>query len=186
MIHLQTQRLIIRDHKTSDLESHHKLMSDDKIMYHIQDIQTNSIEESEKNLQDAINEIENPNRTMYFLRIESKQGEHIGEIGYTVTDFTPMGKLVHLGYFIYPQYWGKGYVTEALKELMEFAFMNNNVFRITTGCFKENIGSEKVMIKCGMVKEGEYKKIQWHDGEMKDRVSYRILLEEWIEFNNIY
>lgn len=181
MINLQTHRLRIRDHISSDLGSHHKLLIDSKVMHYIQDIQTYSLEESKSNLQKAINEVNNPKRKFYFLRIENKKSEHIGEIGYTVTDFTPVGKLVHLGYFSYPQFWGQGYMTEALKEVMRFAFMENDVFRITTGCLKDNIGSEKVMKKCNMIKEGEYKFKQYHDGEMKDRVSYRMLRDEWMK-----
>jgi [ribosomal protein S5]-alanine N-acetyltransferase len=183
MINLETDRLIIRDHIQSDFESHHKLFSDSRVMSYLQDLQTHNLRESRENLQKAIDEIDNPERTLYFLRIESTTGEHVGEIGYTVTEFTPAGKLVHLGYFTYPEFWGKGYVTEALKEIMRFAFIDNDVFRITTGCLKENIGSERVMQKCGMTKEGEHKSAQWHDGKMKDRVSYRMLKDEWMELS---
>lgn len=183
MIVLETERLIIRDHYLSDLDSHHRLLSDEKSMHFIPDIKTSNIEESKKNLQATIDEINNPNRVFYFLRIENKMKEHIGEIGYDVTHFTPIGKLVHLGYFTYSKHWGQGYATEALKGLMKFAFLENDVFRITTGCLKENIGSEKVMIKCGMTKEGEYKEFQWHEGKMKDRVCYRMLKDEWLSMN---
>jgi [ribosomal protein S5]-alanine N-acetyltransferase len=157
MINLETERLIIRDHILSDLDSHHKLISNEKNMYYLDDIKTHDVQESRKNLQSTMDDMDNPNRKNYFLRIESKNKEHIGEIGYYVTDFTPVGKMVHLGYFINSQYWGHGYTTKALKEIMRFAFIENDVFRITTGCFKENIGSEKVMLKGGMTKEGEYK-----------------------------
>lgn len=88
-------------------------------MYYLQDIMTNTLEETKQNLQDTIAEIVNPNRTMYFLRIENKiTKEHIGEIGYTVTEVTPVGKLVDLGYFTYQKCWRNGYVTEALKEVI--------------------------------------------------------------------
>lgn len=184
MINLKTQRLIIRDHVQADLEDHHRIMSDERVMYYIQDIKTHSLEESKANLQLAIDEVDNPKRTLYFLRIENKLGEHIGEIGYTVTDFTPVGKLVHLGYFIFPEFWGQGYVTEAFHEIMRFAFIEDNVFRITTACYKDNAGSEKVMQKCGMTKEGEFKQVQWHDGMMKDRVQYRMLKNEWMTMTN--
>ena len=65
--------------------------------------------------------------------------------------------MVHLGYFILAKYWNNGFTTEALKRVVEFAFEENNVYRISTGCVKENIGSEKVMLKNGFIKEAEYK-----------------------------
>lgn len=77
----------------------------------------------------------------------------VGSVGYTVVDNTPIGKIVHAGYFIYHKFWSKGYVTEAFKKVLEYAFTENDVYRVTTGCLAENIGSEKVMIKCGLKKK---------------------------------
>jgi len=87
--------------------------------------------------------------------------------------------LVEVGYFILPEFHGKGYITEALKEVIKFAFEDNGVYRISTGCLSENRASEKVMQKCGLIKEAEYKSYIRHDGQMKDRVEYRLLLDEW-------
>ncbi|GHU44798.1 N-acetyltransferase [Clostridia bacterium] len=180
MFRSQTTRTIIRDHTIDDLPTHHTLFSDKTTMFYLQDIATSTLEESENNLRKAIDEIGNLNRTLYFFRIEDRQTkEHIGEIGYTVNAFTPLGKIVSLGYFIRPEFWGKGYTTEALREVMRYAFCDNDVFRISCGCIKDNIGSERVMIKCGMIKEADFGSVVWHDGEMKDRVEYRLLRDEW-------
>lgn len=83
------------------------------------------------------------------------------------------------GYFIYPQYWNKGYVTEAFKRVLEFAFMENHVYRVTTGCLLENKASEKIMKKAGMIKEAEHVDWKWFDGGLKTRVEYRLLKQEW-------
>ena len=90
-----------------------------------------------------------------------------------------MGKLVHLGYFTYPKFWGCDYVTEALEKVMDFAFSKGGVYRITTGCLKENRGSERVMQKCGMIREAEHVDYEWHDGKMKTRMEYRMLKSDW-------
>ena len=84
-----------------------------------------------------------------------------------------------LGYFTYPKFWGNGYTSEAVKRVLEFAFEDNNVYRVTTGCLAENQGSERVMQKNGMIKEAELKEYEWHDGKMKDRLEYRLLKTEW-------
>lgn len=181
MIQLQTKRLIIRDHTMDDLLSHHMLFSNRTDMYYLQDLISNSITDSKDNLQKAIDEIGNPDRKFYFFRIEDKQTkEHIGEIGYTVIFNAPVGKHVGVGYFIRQDHWRKGYTTEALKEVIRFAFEENNIYRISCGCIKDNVGSEGVMIKCGMIKEAYLKHFVWHDGKLKDRVEYRLLKEEWI------
>jgi ribosomal-protein-alanine N-acetyltransferase len=180
MIKLFTDRLIIRDPILDDLQTHHELMSDNTVMDYLQDIKTNTIEESKNSLLLGIKESETKDRKLYFFRIEEKKSnEYVGQIGYTVMQNTPYGKLVQAGYFIRDKYWNKGYITEALKRLIEFAFNEDNVYRIQTGCFKENVASEKVMQKCGFIKEAEYKEFALHEGKLKDRVEYRLLKHEW-------
>jgi ribosomal-protein-alanine N-acetyltransferase len=180
MIYLQTERLIIRDHKPEDLETHFALFSNKQTTYYSNWAYMETIENAKIDLDNVINEINKEDRKLYFLRIEDKQtNAHIGEIGYGVDKVIPVGKIVGAGYFLYPEFWGKGYATEALREVMRFAFEENNVFRIAADCMKENIGSEKVMIKCGMIKEAEFKSCTWHDGQIKDRLSYRLLKSEW-------
>jgi len=149
-------------------------------MYYLQDIMTRSIEESRRNLETAVNEANNANRTKYFLAIEEKDtGSFIGTTGYTVTQTTPLGKLVGMGYFILPEYHSRGYMTEAVNEVIRFAFEDNDVYRINIGCLTENRASERVMQKCGFIKEAEYKSYTWHDEHMKNRVEYRLLKNEW-------
>ena len=53
------------------------------------------------------------------------------------------------------------------------------MYRVTTGCLKENIRSERVMQKNGMIKEAEHVDYEWHDGHMKTRLKYRLLKKEW-------
>jgi ribosomal-protein-alanine N-acetyltransferase len=184
MIQLYTERLRIRDHFLGDLTEHHELLSDEISMRYLPDIRTKDIEESKENLIKSIEESNSKNRKLYFFRIETKNTkEYIGEIGYTVKKETSFGKIVDVGYFTKEKYWGKGYTTEALKKVIEYAFEKDNVYRISTGCIKENIGSEKVMIKCGMIKEAEHKEYQLHENKLKDRVEYRLLKHEWKKEN---
>jgi ribosomal-protein-alanine N-acetyltransferase len=151
-------------------------------MRYLPDIKTKNLNESKENLIDAIREADSKDRKLYFFRIEKKKTkEYIGEIGYTVTQETPFGKIAGTGYFIKEKYWGKGYTTEALKRIIEYAFEDNDVYRISTGCIKENKGSEKVMIKCGMIKEAEFKEYQLHENQLKDRVEYRLIKHEWMK-----
>lgn len=186
MIRLETARLIIREPQTRDLHDWHRLMSDPKTMYYLQDIMTHSLQESRDNLMVAVSESESANRTKYFLVIELKENGHfVGSIGYTVTGDTPAGKIVGAGYFILPEYHGKGYMSEALKQLLEFAFEENNVYRFETGCLSENIASERVMQKCSLIRECHFKAYEWHDGRIKDRVCYRMLKPEWDTYGQI-
>lgn len=180
MIYLETERLILRDYREDDFDEYFRLKTDEKTMYYLQDIQLFSKEEADEDFQMVQEDMKKLDRKFYFLHMELKEShEQVGSVGYTVTDNTPAGKLVHAGYFSYPKFWGNGYTTEALKKVLEFAFTEHNVYRVTTGCLAENVGSERVMQKCGLIKEAEHVDYEWHDGKMKTRLEYRLLKQEW-------
>lgn len=180
MIYLETERLILRDYHEDDFDEYYRLKSDPKTMYYLQDIQLHSKEEAYKDFHKVLADLSQSNRKFYFLHIELKDThEQVGSAGYTVTDETPVGKMVGAGYFIYPKFWGKGYTTEAFQRVLAFAFSENNVYRVSTGCLAENVGSERVMQKCGLIREAEHIDYEWHDGKMKTRLEYRLLRREW-------
>lgn len=66
-------------------------------------------------------------------------------------------KQAKLGYFIAPQFWNKGYATEAAKLVLSFGFTKLNLSMIEARCQVGNVASESVLKKCGMVKTIEGK-----------------------------
>jgi ribosomal-protein-alanine N-acetyltransferase len=143
-------------------------------------LKTNNLEESKLSLQKNIDEITSNDRKNYFFFFFNKTTkEYIGEVGYNVILDTPYGKIATIGYYIREMYWNKGYTTEAVKKILEYGFSENNVYRFIGECIKENIGSEKIMIKCGMIKEAEFKEYSLNENKLKDSVQYRLLKYEW-------
>ena len=180
MIVLTTPRLLIRDHLPGDLPYHHELLSSDSGLRYLPELKSHTLTQTRENLAEAIRQQGLADRRCYFFWIESREtGSHIGEIGYTVTKKTPLGALADVGYFIRESCWGHGYTSEALREVLRFAFEENGVYRISCGCLKENAASRRVMEKCGLLPEGELKEYQWHEGALKDRLVFRLLRQEW-------
>lgn len=181
-LRIETPRLILRDHVLEDLAEHHALFSDETAMRYLPEVRTHSLEASRENLIVSIRAMEEQPRKFYFLKIVARQsGAHVGEIGYTVTQEAPGGRVVNLGYFLRPQMWRQGYAGEAAEALIQYAFTKGGVWRIETGCLAENRGSEGVMQHCGMRREGELKQAVWHEGAWKTRLLYRLLRSEWEE-----
>ena len=176
MIALETDRLLIRDYKESDLSDMHRLWSDKKTMRYLDDILCHSIEDTRKYLKIGMDNADGH----YFCICNKATGDYMGSIGYTITDVTPLGKIVHMGYMILPEFNGQGYVPEAVKKVIEFAFTKDDCVRIATGCIKEHEASRIVMEKAGFHKEGERIKAQYHEGIMKDRVEYAINKDDFV------
>lgn len=172
-IRLETPRLVLRDYTPADEEDYFLLKSHPRTMYYLQDIMVHSREEAREDFARVLADAARPDRTFYFLRAEEKgTGRQIGSVGYTVVEVNPMGKHVGAGYFYLPEFWGQGFGTEALARVLRFAFEENGVYRVSTGCLAENRGSERVMQKCGMILEAVRPSWTWHDGQLKERREY--------------
>jgi ribosomal-protein-alanine N-acetyltransferase len=174
MIKLESERLIIRDYKATDLKDMHMLWSDKKTMYYLNDIFCETIEDTTKYLNIGMANDDGH----YFCICDKISENYMGSIGYTITEDTPFGKIVHMGYMLLPKHHGQGYMPEAVRKVVEFAFSADNCIRITTGCYKENDASRKVMERAGFRREGERIKAAYHDGVMKDRWEYAMNKDE--------
>lgn len=175
MVKIETERLLIRDYMETDLNEMHRLWSDKKTMYYLDDILCYSIEDSKKYLNNGLTNADGH----YFCICDKENGKFMGSIGYTIVDTTPLGKIVHFGYMLLPEYHKHGYMPEATKKVIEFAFTKDDCIRINTGCHKENNASRKVLEKSGFRKEGERIKAVYHDGVMKDRLEYALNKDEF-------
>ena len=74
-------------------------------------------------------------------------------IGRLILRLNPKNENAEAGYWLRRSDWNKGYMTEALKGLIDYGF-NALHFHKISGCHYEfNKASAKVMQKCGMIKE---------------------------------
>jgi ribosomal-protein-alanine N-acetyltransferase len=74
-----------------------------------------------------------------------------------------------------------GLGTEAANVLIEYIFSSTMLHKVIACCDKMNTSSEKVMQKCGMTKEGEFRKGRLQQGQWCDELQYGILRENWLK-----
>jgi len=108
--------------------------------------------------------------------------QHIGNI--KIGPIHPIYKFADISYFIGDkEYWGKGYTTIAIKLITEFGFNTIGLNRIQAGVHGSNIGSQKVLEKCGYKKEAILrKKIYYGCNDNKvwdDHLYFGILKDEF-------
>ena len=90
-------------------------------------------------------------------------------------------EIAGIAYVLGYDYWGKGYMTEAAKEVIRFLFNDVNYRKIIAGCDSENIGSSKVMEKVGMKREAVLREnIMRKDGTWGDDFQYGLLKREYV------
>jgi ribosomal-protein-alanine N-acetyltransferase len=105
--------------------------------------------------------------------IQKNRNHAIGMIG-----FRPDGHKWELGYVLTRAYWGKGYMTEAVKALVDWALKQSEIYRVWAVCDLENRASSRVMEKAGMTKEGVLRRWSVHPNiseEPRDSYCYSII-----------
>jgi ribosomal-protein-alanine N-acetyltransferase len=83
-----------------------------------------------------------------------------------------------LGYVLARQHWGRGFMTEALKELIACALKQADIYRVWAVCDVDNLASARVMEKSGMWREGVLRRWSVHPNlspEPRDSYCYAIV-----------
>lgn len=83
-----------------------------------------------------------------------------------------------LGYYIAEEYWGKGIMTEAVKQLCDYVFAHTDIIRIYAEPFAYNIASCRVLEKAGFICEGTLRSNAVKNGKVLDVKMYSKLKTE--------
>ena len=81
-----------------------------------------------------------------------------------------------VGYLLLTEYWSKGIMTEAVRQICEIAFSELGIIRITGLVYAPNAASKRVLEKNGFALEGLQKDAVWKDGKVYDLCLYGKLI----------
>lgn len=103
----------------------------------------------------------------------SINNEAVGSIGvYPQTDIHCRN--AEMGYWLAEEYWGKGIMPEAIRQMVDYSFKNLAIDRIFARPFGTNIASQHVLEKVGFTLEAKFKKTIFKNGEYLDELFYAI------------
>ena len=84
-----------------------------------------------------------------------------------------------IGYLLHPDYWGKGYVPEAVSALIEVAFTILELHKVEIRCFDYNKQSQRVAEKLGFALEARIRDRKDAQGNRCAELAYGLLGSEW-------
>jgi [ribosomal protein S5]-alanine N-acetyltransferase len=87
----------------------------------------------------------------------------------------------HLGYWMGETHQRKGYMTEAVGEVVRFAFEALGLHRVQAAVMPHNAASLRVLDKLGFRKEGESPRYLQIAGKWADHDVFAVTREEWPE-----
>jgi len=90
----------------------------------------------------------------------------------------PDGFKVSIGYVLARPHWGKGYMTEAVRVVVDWLLRQPDIYRVFATCDVDNPASAKVMEKAGMKYEGLLRRHMIHPNiseEPRDCLMYAVV-----------
>jgi ribosomal-protein-alanine N-acetyltransferase len=86
----------------------------------------------------------------------------------------------HLGYSQDAAACGQGYMSEALRAVLQYAFEEVGLHRVEANIIPRNVASRRVLERLGFVQEGAARRYLKINGEWEDHLRFAMLREEFI------
>jgi ribosomal-protein-alanine N-acetyltransferase len=129
-----------------------------------------------------------PESRNYFALIHPDTGCVIG--GLTIRpDKDVHCRTAELGYWLGEEYWGQGFMSEAVSAFMDWIFENLKVkdkdgaevglMRVWAGMFDQNETSVMLVKKAGFEFEGRLRASVWKHGVVMDQLLYAMTRDDW-------
>lgn len=178
---LETERLLLRPWRESDLGDFHEYCSNPEVGPNAGWKPHESMEESRKILASFVNcdEATDAERAL----VLKENGKAIGSLGVMADRLRHegMGDGREIGYVLSHDYWGRGLMPEAVRRVIRFAFEEKGLDYLSVSHFTFNLRSKRVIEKCGFrfekVLHGAYKD---YKGEAPDESCYLLTRKDYL------
>ena len=112
------------------------------------------------------------------LRIGIEAGGALAGI-INVYRFDAQNRRCELGYMLGRSHWGKGYMSEALRAVLDYVFDEYGLHRIEADIDPRNEASAKLLQGLHFIKEGHLRQRWIVNGEICDSDIYGLLRSDW-------
>lgn len=173
---LETERLILRRITMRDAKDIFAYSKDPEVARHVLWSAQKDLSEAKDYCRFMIRRYHSDQPSSWGI-IEKATDRLVGTIGYM--DYNEENNSVEIGYSLARWLWNGGYMTEALKRVIEYTFTAMEINRIEAQHELDNPSSGRVMEKCGMIKEGILRQRLCNKGKYVDVALYAILQSDY-------
>lgn len=175
MVILYTERLIMRPIQISDLDDIYRYSSTPNVG---PNAGWKPHENKEETLE-IMNAIFLNKETVWGIE-QKETGRIIGSIGLIDDPKREYDMVKMIGYAIGEDYWGQGFMTEAVNEVLKFGFKKLHLPAISAYCFPFNQRSKNIFMKCNFEYEGTLKMAEKiFDGNIYDNECYLLTAQKY-------
>ena len=174
---LETERLILRVRTVADAEDIHAYASLPEVAYPAGFPPVKTLEDEVYYLEHILPECNQKENLPAGYGIVVKGTDKV--IGSVDFNYRHADDVLELGYTLHPDYWGRGYVPEAARALIDLAFKELGLHKIELTCFGYNVQSQRVAEKLGFTLEARIRDRKYAQGNRCDSLIYGLLRSEW-------
>lgn len=180
LIEPTTDRLLLRQWRDEDFDAFAKLSSDPVAM----EFFPKCLNREESDLQAEKYRQRIINQGWGFWAVElAGVAPFIGFVGLNRPDASlPISPCVEIGWRMLPEYWGKGYASEAARAALRVGFEQLDLDEIVSFTATINVRSQRVMQRIGMQHNGELfdHPAVPDESPLKEHVVYRLARKQWL------
>ncbi len=169
---LESERLALRKMILTDAPQLFELRTGEETMKFIDKDKIASVQVAQDMIQNMDFQIQNNGAIMWGITLPGS-ASIIGTIGYwrIVKDH----HRAEIGYMLNPDYWNKGYVSEAMNCVIDFGFNKMKLHTIEANINPHNLASRRVLEKQGFQQEGFYRENYYFNGKFLDTAVFSLL-----------
>ena len=172
---IQTDRLILRRYKESDIDAIYEIITDKRLAKYIK-YPTLTKDEELECIRKWISEADENKYEKWVIELKST-GDVVGNID--VNTVVKKHNYCNVGYSIRYCHWGNGYAAEALKAVSDYLLFTRGYYLVECSCNELNVQSYRVMEKAGFKKDGYIPNRRLNqDGTYSGVVYYSKCIEE--------
>ena len=147
---LCTERLIMRRYTPEDAEPLYQRLGTDPSMYQYSGWNPYAtLEMAQETVQRFIDSYDDEHSYSWVMDDDDILVGTIGAYDYKIDPSTDHDQ-IEVGYSVVKNWQGRGYATDALKEVLKYLTENEGISCVTAWCASENTGSRRVLEKSGM------------------------------------
>ncbi|MGY4794682.1 GNAT family N-acetyltransferase [Lysinibacillus sp. FSL K6-0057] len=148
---INTERLRLRKMVKADAKSLLAIWSDPEVTKYM-NITHFTHEEQALEMIELLEQLARQHKAIRFSIFEKASNHIIGSCGFNMVDYDKA--LTEIGYDLGKVHWGKGYATEAITALIDYAFTQLTMETIVAKVDAANINSIKVLKKLNFICQG--------------------------------
>ena len=174
---LESDRLFFRQLEVSDAPSIYSIRTNDSVMKHMDTERPNSIADSEEFIEENRASYKRK-EGIYWGIVEKASQKVVGDFVYW--RLVPKHFRAEIGYTLHPDYWGKGYMKEAMSTLINYGFNTIGIHSFEANINPQNDNSRRALLKVGFQKEAYFKESFYYNGKFLDSEIYSLLQQNFI------